>query len=50
MVVKKLYKYRIWYNTESAYILAQAFFNFLHYKNNRKRFIRKRCLYCFRDL
>jgi hypothetical protein len=31
-------------------LLAQAFFNFLHYKNNRKRFIRKRCPYCFRDL
>ena len=32
--------------------LAQAFYNFLHYRNQRRKseFIRKRCPYCYRDL
>lgn len=33
-------------------LIAQAFYNFLHYKNQRRKsnFIRKRCPYCYRDL
>ena len=32
--------------------LAQAFYNFLHYRNQRRKseYIRKKCPYCFRQL
>ena len=32
--------------------IAQAFYNFLHYRNQRRKadFIRKKCPYCYREL